>query len=134
MSDCVPPSKDAMFKIAGQRTQRFHMLQRFQRQRYPGWSVSPLPPYYITLIKRIIRVRVKDSKTIFHENYFWRMSICVFPFEEALINMYSMLRVLVFKIYRLFDSSIMIHYTKEHGLETRQKSLMYVFVQFVSRQ
>ena len=33
--------------------------------------------------------------------------------------------------YRLFDSSIMIHYTKEHGLETRQKLSLYVFVQFV---
>ena len=51
----------------------------------------------------------------------------------------SMLRVVVFKvwelmniyIYRLFDSWVIIHYTKEHGLETRQKSLLYVFVQFV---
>ena len=34
-------------------------------------------------------------------------------------------------LHRLFDSWIMIHYTKEHGLETRQKSLLYVFVQLV---
>ena len=26
-----------------------------------------------------VMVRVRDSKTIFHENYFWWMSNCVFP-------------------------------------------------------
>ena len=34
-------------------------------------------------VKVRVMVSVRDSKTIFHENYFWRMSNCVFRFSQS---------------------------------------------------
>ena len=58
--------------------------QRYSRSRWKSFSENYLLTAEFRFMVRVM-VRVRDSKTIFHENYFWWMSNCVFSLRQITI-------------------------------------------------